>query len=241
MDEFNQGEYLNNETACNKEALFASLTRITSSQFFVPNNADSSATIKVLECAPGTGNFTQFFLQDKRFEVRCEEGAQEMINVLLHKYNKDIETSPSFSIHKTDLLSGQFNPLANTYDIVFMGFFISHIPPSMFDSFFGKILSALKPHGKLVFADSYYPENYVLKHHESGVNRVSLSSQDADDSKYIITRKLISGEAYKIVKTGFSSEEIMSVLTRNGFIMERGDSCSITSSFIFGSVSKPQQ
>ncbi|EGC39290.1 hypothetical protein DICPUDRAFT_27255, partial [Dictyostelium purpureum] len=164
---FDQGDSIRNEALLNREGFFNYFTQITDSKYYEDNQK-----IKVLELAPGTGNFTKFFLNEK-FDLHCEEGSIEMINVLKKKFADLIEKN-SFSISQTDLFSEEFNPAPNSYDIVFMGFFVSHVPPSLFESFFGKCRDALKPNGRIFFLDSYYHTNYEFKNHETRKNNIRL-------------------------------------------------------------------
>ncbi|KAF2071254.1 hypothetical protein CYY_007436 [Polysphondylium violaceum] len=236
QDQFDQGDYLKQEDSFNKTAIYEYLAKITSHPC-IPQNDDNSK-LKLLECASGTGNFTQWFLKEKRFDIRCEEGSNEMIQVLQGKYH-DLISQNQFSIHQTDLFSDSFNPLPDCYDVVFLGFFISHIPPSLFQSFFEKCRKALKVGGKIIFVESYYTSRYQTKTHEQKVNNVDLDEKKSDQD-YFIKRNLINGESYSIVKIGFTSESIITTFHQNGFVLEKGDTISVNGSFIYGSFTRNQ-
>ncbi|KAM9965864.1 hypothetical protein ACTFIR_006043 [Dictyostelium discoideum] len=227
---FDQGEQVKAEALKNREGFYNFFSKIT-------ENAGTEK-LNVLECASGTGNFTKLFLNEK-YKLHCEEGSLQMIDVLKSKFEKEIkEMGDNFSINQTDLFSEKFNPTPNTYDIVFMGFLISHIPPSLFNEFFSKCTTALKPNGRLVFIDSYYHKSYKLKVHESGKNNIKLDENLKDDD-YIIKRKLLDGKEYSIYKICFTAESIMNTLTDVGLLMQNNDSVIINSTYIFGSYSKP--
>eukprot|EP01132_Coremiostelium_polycephalum_P002097 gene2097-2584_t len=235
VDKWDSGEDFKKQDLINKEEIYDFLGTITKRVKTL-----TTEPVEVLELAPGTGNFTQWFFKQKDVECRvtCEEGSNEMINVLKRKL-EGLVTDSNFSVTQTDLFSDKFQPKQNFYDIVFLGFFISHIPPSLFQSFFAKCLSALKPNGKIIFVESYYPENYQKKYHESGAtNRINLNDE-LKDQDYIIDRKLLNGDVHKIIKIGFSVEHMISVLSASGFTMRNGDMMTVNSSYFFGSHSKP--
>jgi len=187
QDEFDQGDYLKMEDSFNKTAIYEYLARITS-QPSIPQ-PENQGKLKLLELASGTGNFTQWFLKEKRFDITCEEGSNEMIQVLQSKYG-DLISQNQFAINQTDLFSDAFNPKADTYDVVFLGFFMSHIPPTLFQSFFEKCRKALKVGGKIIFVESYYTSRYQTKPHEQKVNNIDLDDSKSDND-YFIKRNLI--------------------------------------------------
>ncbi|EFA83273.1 hypothetical protein PPL_04063 [Heterostelium album PN500] len=85
--------------------------------------------------------------------------------------------------------------------------------------------------------DSYYPTRYKTRAHENTIYRVEYKPETQTD--YSIERQLTNGDKYRIVKIGFSTEDIISILNSVGFIMEKGDTCAVNSTFIYGSFSKP--
>jgi len=42
------------------------------------------------------------------------------------------------------------------YDVVFFGFWLSHVPPARFESFWALVADCLKPQGRVFFADDAY-------------------------------------------------------------------------------------
>lgn len=42
------------------------------------------------------------------------------------------------------------------YDVVFFGFWLSHVPPARFGSFWALVADCLKPQGRVFFADDAY-------------------------------------------------------------------------------------
>jgi demethylmenaquinone methyltransferase/2-methoxy-6-polyprenyl-1,4-benzoquinol methylase len=71
------------------------------------------------------------------------------------------------------------------YDVVFMGFWLSHVPPERFESFWSLVADCLKPDGRVFFADDTYrtPDELV-----------------EGPSSSTIRRQLPDGTAYRLVK-----------------------------------------
>jgi Methyltransferase domain len=71
------------------------------------------------------------------------------------------------------------------YDVVFMGFWLSHVPAERFGSFWSLVADCLKPAGRVFFADDAYrtPEELV-----------------AGPSSETIRRQIPDGTAYRLVK-----------------------------------------
>jgi hypothetical protein len=42
------------------------------------------------------------------------------------------------------------------YDVVFFGFWLSHVPPGRFEPFWSLVAGCLKPQGRVFFADDAY-------------------------------------------------------------------------------------
>lgn len=71
------------------------------------------------------------------------------------------------------------------YDVVFFGFWLSHVPPERFESFWSLVADCLKPEGRVFFADDAYrtPDELV-----------------EGPSSSIIRRQTPDGTTYRIVK-----------------------------------------
>ena len=71
------------------------------------------------------------------------------------------------------------------YDVVFFGFWLSHVPAERFESFWSLVAACLEPAGRVFFADDAYrtPDELV-----------------AGSSSSAIRRRLPSGTAYRLVK-----------------------------------------
>jgi len=71
------------------------------------------------------------------------------------------------------------------YDVVFMGFWLSHVPAGRFGSFWELVASALAPRGRVFFADDGYrtPDELI-----------------EGPASSVIQRRTPDGAAYRIVK-----------------------------------------
>ena len=92
--------------------------------------------------------------------------------------------------HVEYVLADVFNwqPPAGSFDLVFFGFWLSHVPPARFEAFWNQVRSALRPGGRVFFVDSQLEQNSTaLDHHLL-------------DRSGVVTRKLNDGREFTIVK-----------------------------------------
>lgn len=88
------------------------------------------------------------------------------------------------------------------YDVVFIGFFLSHVPAERFASFWSMVADALKPDGRVFFADDGYrtPDELV---------------EGASSST--IRRRLDDGASYRLVKVPHRPADLEHRLRRIGW------------------------
>jgi SAM-dependent methyltransferase len=88
------------------------------------------------------------------------------------------------------------------YDVVFMGFWLSHVPPERFAAFWSLVADCLKPGGRVFFADDAYrtPEELV----------------DGPASS-TIARTIPDGTAYRLVKVPHQPAELERRLRQLGW------------------------
>lgn len=100
---------------------------------------------RVLELACGTGIWSEQLL---RFASRLTalDGSAEMLAL-----NAARLRSPQVRYVEADLF--QWRP-SEQYDVVFFGFWLSHVPPDLFAEFWQLIRSCLAPGGRVFFVDS---------------------------------------------------------------------------------------
>ena len=100
------------------------------------------------------------------------------------------------------------------YDFIFFGFWLSHVPPELFDRFWAMVDRALKPEGRAFFVDS-------LKTRDS----TAIDHTSIDDSG-TAERKINSGEMFKIVKIFYDPSQLQRILLDCGFsgtVQKTGD------------------
>jgi demethylmenaquinone methyltransferase/2-methoxy-6-polyprenyl-1,4-benzoquinol methylase len=99
----------------------------------------------VLELACGTGQWTRL-LAARGHPVTAVDGAPEMLQRARDRVGDlDVE------FVQADLFSWQ---PPRTFDTVFFGFWLSHVPPSHFAAFWSLVRGAVGPGGRVCFVDS---------------------------------------------------------------------------------------
>ena len=152
----------------------------------------------VLELAAGTGNFTKE-LATIADHVTALDASPEVLEI-----NREKVKSSTVDYQQADLFSWQ--PEAQ-YDMVFMSFWMSHVPPEKLDGFLETVKRATKVGGQVFMVDSLRDKT-----------RTSSASNHADyDPESIYhTRKLNDGQEYTIVKM-FYDESLVAKLAEHGF------------------------
>ena len=104
---------------------------------------------EILEMAPGTGIWTEQLVKIGD-QVTALDASREMIAI-----NQAKLASDKVTFIETDLFAWQPQ---QQYDMVFFGFWLSHVPSDKLSSFLRKVHQALKPGGRLFFVDSQKAE-----------------------------------------------------------------------------------
>jgi demethylmenaquinone methyltransferase/2-methoxy-6-polyprenyl-1,4-benzoquinol methylase len=88
------------------------------------------------------------------------------------------------------------------YDVVFFGFWLSHVPLDRFDRFWAMVREALKPGGRVFFVDdnARTPEELVYGEESS-----------------VVERRLSDGTAYRAVKVPHQPADLQARLNRLGW------------------------
>jgi protein-L-isoaspartate O-methyltransferase len=98
---------------------------------------------------------------------------------------------------------------AARYDIVFFGFWLSHVPPERFESFWDLVRACLAPGGRVFFVDSLYNEASTAVDHR-------LEGPEATT----VTRRLNDGREFRIVKVFYRPDELANRLADMGWQVE---------------------
>lgn len=157
--------------------------------------AEANLTGQVLDIAAGTGIWTQELLKTAD-HITALDSSEEMFEL-----NRRRVQSDKVTYTLTDLFYWQ--PVM-TYDAVFMGFWLSHVPPALLYDFIGTVAGALKPRGKLFFVDSLpTPSSTAQDMVDSVVKDLAQreASPPLSQSDYAnITRRLNDGREFQVVK-----------------------------------------
>ena len=83
------------------------------------------------------------------------------------------------------------------FDVVFFAFWLSHVPPERFASFWKSVEKALKPQGRVFFIDSRFEQTSTANNH------VLDEPQDT-----VIKRRLNDGREFNIVKVFYQTKDL---------------------------------
>lgn len=133
-----------------------------------------------LELACGTGLFTRL-LAPKVGCLTAIDSSPEVIAI-----NRDRVGAANVDYIECDVFEWQPR---QAYDLVFMSFWLSHVPMPRFDDFWGMVRAGLAPGGAAYVVDSALDPTSTARDHPR---------PDAETG--IVTRKLNDGRQYRIVK-----------------------------------------
>ena len=135
---------------------------------------------RVLELACGTGLFTRH-LAPRVAHVTAVDASPEVIAC-----NRARVNSQNVDYVLADLF--EWTPPAR-YDLVFMSFWLSHVPLARFDAFWSVVRQALAPGGHAYVIDSALDPTSTARDHPT---------PEAESG--IVTRKLNDGRQFRVVK-----------------------------------------
>jgi SAM-dependent methyltransferase len=141
----------------------------------------------VLELAPGTGLWTRFLAPRARHLVAVDASPAMLAR------NRSLRDGDRIHSVEADLFAWEQD---DRFDLVFTGFFLSHIPPGRWASFWGKVTGWLAPGGTLAFVDDSW-----------GPDRPSSSERVEGGPDHAHIRLLDDGP-YTIVKRFFRPGEL---------------------------------
>ncbi|MEV6923800.1 methyltransferase domain-containing protein [Dactylosporangium sp. NPDC051485] len=149
-----------------------------------PGGSELSAAIdafrpagSVLEFACGPGTWTPQLLRHAA-DVTAVDGSAEMLAIAAGRVGPE----PRVRFVQADLFGWRPD---RRYDVVFFGFWLSHVPAGHFASFWSLVADCLRPDGRVLFVDD--------------AHRTSEELVEGEDSP-VVQRQLADGTAYRIVK-----------------------------------------
>ena len=135
---------------------------------------------EVLELACGTGLWTQHLVK-QHSRVVAIDASDEAIAI-----NRRRVRSGVVEYIVADLFN--WTPPAGRFDAVFFGFWLSHVPPGLFDAFWEIVRTTLKQDGRVFFVDSLLEQTSTARDH------------DQLDTSGEVRRRLNDGREFSIVK-----------------------------------------
>jgi SAM-dependent methyltransferase len=121
----------------------------------LPGGAELAAALdtfgpagSVLELACGPGVWTSQLLRHAS-DVTAVDASPEMLAIAASR----VPAGAPVRFVEADLFTWEPD---RRYDVVFMGFWLSHVPAERFESFWGVVAAALTPRGRVFFADDAY-------------------------------------------------------------------------------------
>ena len=102
----------------------------------------------VLELACGPGVWTRQLLRHAS-DVTAVDASKEMLAIAA----RSVPGGAPVRFVQADLFAWEPD---RRYDVVFMGFWLSHVPAERFESFLDRVAAALAPGGRVFFADDGY-------------------------------------------------------------------------------------
>lgn len=151
-------------------------------------------TGSVLELACGPGRWTAQLLRHAS-EVTAVDVSPEMLAIASARVGND----PRVRFVPADLF--QWRP-DRRYDVVFFGFWLSHVPPDRFAPFWSLVADCLRPDGRVFFVDDGYRTAEELIEGEESVT---------------VQRRLTDGTPYRIVKVPLRPDELERQLAQLGW------------------------
>jgi len=147
----------------------------------------------VLELACGPGVWTGQLLRHAA-EVTAVDASREMLAIAAARIG-----SERVRFIQADLFTWKPD---RRYDVVFIGFWLSHVPLERFESFWSLVADGLKEDGRVFFADDAYRTPDELTE---------------GPSSSTIRRRLDDGTPYRLVKVPHQPPELQERLRRIGW------------------------
>jgi demethylmenaquinone methyltransferase/2-methoxy-6-polyprenyl-1,4-benzoquinol methylase len=150
-----------------------------------------------LELACGTGIFTRW-VAPRVGQLLALDASPEVQAINRHRVS-----AGNVRYEVADLFA--WEP-AGRYDLVFMSFWLSHVPDDRFDAFWAKVRAALAPGGSAYVIDSGWDTTSTARNH-------ARPDRDAG----VAERKLNDGSEYRIVKIFYEPAALAARLRTLGF------------------------
>jgi trans-aconitate methyltransferase len=151
-------------------------------------------TGSVLELACGPGTWTPQLLRHAS-DVTAVDASAEMLSIAASR----VPGGAPVRFVEADLFTWEPD---RRYDVVFIGFWLSHVPAERFESFWARVASALAPRGRVFFADD---------NHRTPAELIEGPASST------IQRRTPDGTAYRIVKVAYEPADLERQLRELGW------------------------
>lgn len=154
-----------------------------------------NSTARVLDLACGTGKWTPIFARALQMEGRVVAFDYSMTMLKLAEERLLEEDPDGALLAKTWFVQGDAYNLpfkSNTFDIVFMGFWLGHVLPDHVSSFMAEVRRVLKPAGQVFVVDS--------------------SQEPKVPNEEIVQARLNDGSVYPVFKIRYSLSALQTLL-----------------------------
>jgi demethylmenaquinone methyltransferase/2-methoxy-6-polyprenyl-1,4-benzoquinol methylase len=152
---------------------------------------------RILELACGTGIWTQQ-LRPYASELVAVDGSPEMLRINAVRLH-----SPAIRYVEADIFQWQPD---QQFDTIFFGFWLSHVPPEQFSSFWQIVNRCLAPGGRVFFVDSRFE-----------ATSTALDHQLPPATDTVVHRRLNDGREFQICKVFYEAAELMARLGKIGW------------------------
>jgi len=153
----------------------------------------------ILELACGTGLWTECLLPFAS-QLTAVDISEEMIRL-----NKERLNASCVTYYLANIFDWKSD---ETFDFIFFSFWLSHVPPDVFNSFWDSVRSYLRPSGRVFFIDSLYePSSTALDH--TYPKKSSITAK----------RRLNDGREYEIIKIFYEPAKLKEKLFKLGWDM----------------------
>jgi len=166
---------------------------------------------EVLELACGTGWWTET-LAKYADRITAIDASPEVIAI---NQKKLVGHKEKIIYQQADLFSWEPD---KQYDVIFFSFWLSHVPADLFEKFWGSVVKALKPNGRVFFIDSVA---------SSSVHSMPVEHQETQ------LRRLSNGQEFEIVKIYYTPDQLTKKLSELGLKSEINQTERY---FLFGSI-----
>lgn len=158
-------------------------------------------TGEVLELACGTGLWT-VELARRAAGITAVDASPEVLDINRARLQ---EAGPGIPVRYVLADLFDWSP-EKAYDVVFLGFWLSHVPPGRFAAFWELVRSALRPGGRAFFVDSLRAETLAEK-----------ERLGRDPRGHTTLRRLNDGREFRIVKVFYDPADLEARLADMGW------------------------